>query len=934
MLIASSILLLVSPVVFLVILARKYKEMSREAERPFVFVAYALPAAALVLYALIWRLDATRVLLELRAVAFRSLSGAEVQKPVSEREAGRGRIVLGDVPKNEEAGRSRLLGTLVFRPGGNGQLTVKLPPPEARAGVIATKDHGIAGAEELQDGDRVCVDSSCWTYDADGVSFTGNGTSVAIPRRQTKIPGFDRFLTLRWAPPLTARSRTYSLEWLASSGTRSSAVENRVRSFLGYFAPRGMQLVLLDDNVTLIRGGKAVSIADSIAVKDGQQLSFFSLPTATDTFDAPGMTERRSVVYRAGERSFVLTLDTPEIRSLKVDELRLLGLGNDEEREKQLSVGLSMGNAQMLDRSLYLSGISESVALQASSLFELSRWFPRNIGSTYRVVSPRGPADATLGDIVWIGATDLAAIRFDVVRPPLLLLSLGLLLALLKYFAAMRGALTLHQVLFAGLLEALVGIRLLIGYRVWAMPPHVPEALDLGLVAWMTVPWLFLGASIAFRAQQRMFGGGSAVGAPWTPTAAGLLLSLVFSCRILEGRLQLVWIGMHVLAVAVALARMRDVQERWKMLRERAADKLERVRMPARVAKAVQPLRDAQLGGVLLASFVICLVRLLLLFIGYKEALLAGGRISLSAFHIPAAVIVEGLFFFRVWRHAQRRGLSWLHLGVAFGVMLFLWVIPGFATSDLGLALLNVPVFALLLVLLHKQTTPRAVGLRRAVISAPVAALCIVIVLAPLVRFGLPFVASEESMLGLASDANYARFLHFAAPERLRDLATKRGESLAITSALLQSYVDSGLLGRGYGATEVTPLLGDTALRDFAPAVFVAAEWGLVGTVALLLVYALMGALGMRAAPWTDGRGLAAGMIECVAAATIAFSSIYMILANHELVLLTGKNVYLLGLDSAGDLVEFVFLMFLIAYGAAVRRDSPSRRAGAFGADL
>jgi hypothetical protein len=57
--------------------------------------------------------------------------------------------------------------------------------------------------------------------------------------------------------------------------------------------------------------------------------------------------------------------------------------------------------------------------------------------------------------------------------------------------------------------------------------------------------------------------------------------------------------------------------------------------------------------------------------------------------------------------------------------------------------------------------------------------------------------------------------------------------------------------------------------------------------------------------------------IAAVAAGTIAVASIYMIFANHELVLLTGKNAYLLGLDSAGDLLESFALLLLIASGAS-----------------
>ena len=72
------------------------------------------------------------------------------------------------------------------------------------------------------------------------------------------------------------------------------------------------------------------------------------------------------------------------------------------------------------------------------------------------------------------------------------------------------------------------------------------------------------------------------------------------------------------------------------------------------------------------------------------------------------------------------------------------------------------------------------------------------------------------------------------------------------------------------------------------------------------------------------------GLVAYVAAATIAVSSIYMILANHELLLLTGKNVYLLGLDSAGDVIETMALLLVIAFGLApMRPDDPTARSAA-----
>ncbi|HJQ37010.1 MAG TPA: FtsW/RodA/SpoVE family cell cycle protein, partial [Thermoanaerobaculia bacterium] len=312
-----------------------------------------------------------------------------------------------------------------------------------------------------------------------------------------------------------------------------------------------------------------------------------------------------------------------------------------------------------------------------------------------------------------------------------------------------------------------------------------------------------------------------------------------------------------------------------------------------------------------IAASLFTVVRLLLLLGGFKESINLGARLSLSVLHIPAAVILQGYFLWRAWQRVRANGQLTRrdHLD-ALSIFVFVWCIPAALTSDIGLALLNVPLFALLYLGLARRSQKG-----RVLSYALAAVVALFIAGAPLLRLALPFIRNEEFLLGFASDSNYARFLHFAAPERLQALATKRGESLAITSAILQSYISSGIFGRGYGHSDVSPHLGDTALRDFAPAVFVAAEWGLIGTLAMLLIYLLFTVAAHPWLPWHNGTA-AESVIAFVAAATITVSSAYMILANHELLLLTGKNAYLIGLDSAGDVIETLALLLIIAYGA------------------
>jgi hypothetical protein len=903
----TSLLLAAGPAILL-FLALKHRDAREPATLRLLVIVYAVAAAVPLSFAVLWRLDATRVAIELHAIAFRAGGNTPLRKVISERRAGSGRIVIGDVASRRvRPGRS--FGTLVFTPRGpgneHGALRVELPPAGQRAGLIGAESAGILGADQLEDKDQLCVAGHCWTYDARARSFTLGKTVTRIPSRQAEIPGVGWTFTLPFASPATATQRTWSLDALAHE---ASAIppDRRVRSFLAFTRPGPtLRLIGLDADVFLLRNGARRETAKDFAVGGGERIALYTLPAESSDFAAPPVAERRSMVYRAGERGFALDLDTPEVHSLTVAELHALAFAHEADAKKQV-VPLAMGEAQLVDRSLYFSGLSESVAVEANALYELSRWFPRDFQSSLRIVSARGPIDSALGRIQWIGSSDLAAVRLDVLRPPLMLLIFGaVLLLLLKVIAALGARLTTTQAIFAAVLELLLGVRLLIGYRVWSMPPHKFEAAELAVVAWMALPWIFLVACLPLARLASLKSLANA------PALAGLLFSMVFIARVVEGRTKWIWLLCHLLALGAASSRTEEARARLESARVWI---LQRLPMPR------GRFFDPELAPIVVAALLFSVVRVLLLFFGFKESANLGVRVSLSVIHIPAAAILQGFYFWLLWQRVQRNGrLQRPDFVAALSILLFVWAIPAAVTSDVGLALLNIPLFALLFL-----AATRHAGGGRILARALVAAVVLFIAGAPLLRLALPFVRSEEFLLSAASDSNYARFLHFAAPEKLRELATKRGESLAITSAILQSYIRSGVFGYGYGHTEVSGHLGDTALRDFAPAVFIAAEWGLVGTVALILIYLLFAVIASSWLPWSETASTearAGPAIAFVAAATITVSSIYMILANHELLLLTGKNAYLLGLDSAGDVIEVLVLLLLVAFGSSTLRD-------------
>jgi cell division protein FtsW (lipid II flippase) len=181
--------------------------------------------------------------------------------------------------------------------------------------------------------------------------------------------------------------------------------------------------------------------------------------------------------------------------------------------------------------------------------------------------------------------------------------------------------------------------------------------------------------------------------------------------------------------------------------------------------------------------------------------------------------------------------------------------------------------------------------------------------------------ASNEE---LVTDSTLLRVLNFADEDYLINLGTDTAERIAQDHAIMANYAHRGLFGEGYLQVDVLTAKAVTALNDNVSAVFIFAQFGVVGAVAVLVAYIaiLLGALGARESinSLTSWLALMAGM-------SFALVSLYMMAANYGLLPFTGRNMYLLGLNSWSDVAESFVLIFLIMLGIA----RAQFRGGAFG---
>lgn len=917
----------------------------RRAPLGALLLAYLAPAVFLFLALLFSRGDTTRHRLALIGVGFRGEAGGEFRVPVGGDRERDG--VWISALADERPGRSPTLGHFVFHPPGTedaGSVTFEAAPGVHGGFLGIRPEDGPLRpwrAIELADGDRITVAGRSWQVELDTgllgppARLVGGNEDGAEPKTvdfPPRVGALPLGVPLRILRPLPAVIETYSLGWLERAVTGEAPAGSppgfffwQSRGLLG----RRLWLAATGEDVAVERGGEAVAIPEP-PLDAVRSVHVMSPPRwSGDRLAGGGIRDRRSFRILPGRRSFAVLYDTPEVHVLSSETLAELALetpdesaGDGGERPEEVRFNLSMGGWQVTEKSLYFRHASRRVALEALATLEApSELLEGRDDVLLTTATPRGQRRGRLGEALWLGGENLAAVRFDVLDVPLGLALLALGLAVAKAFAARAGRLAFAHLLFAAPLEALVSFRLLLGYRAWALPPFELEALELALAAWALLPWSFLVASASAGDDdgRRRF-------LDVLPALGGWLFALAW-CRTFGGGgvRTAVWALCLTAALAVWAFRAFD-------LGRRLGDLAAGWSRPELTYRKV-------LGLWALAGFLPTLARVALLALGNRESLLVGSqRFALSLVHVPLALLLEAGCLLWLWRRVtDERELRFADLTPALAIVAGTWLLPALFANDLGLALLNVPVFLLALAAVALAAGRRLAEERHLRVERLVAATPAVVLVAYLAFAAFPIGARlliaalpAKAELELESERNYLRLLAFAYPERLEQVARRSSEQLSVMSSVMASYTSGPFTGRGYFASEVSPHIRATALREHAPAVFVAAEWGLAGILGLIAVFAVAGVAGRAAAVWNaeDDDGFAAGGAAAfwgtaafLAGLTIAIPSVYMILANYRLTLFTGKNAYLLGLDSTADVLEAFLLVMLFAFGASVSRD-------------
>src|SRR5689334_411509 len=91
----SSALLLIAPVVLLLIAVGSRRTASKSCPVRALTLIYALPVIAPLLFTFLWRLDATRIMIELHGIAFRTEGNDPIRKSAALWSGESGRLVVG-----------------------------------------------------------------------------------------------------------------------------------------------------------------------------------------------------------------------------------------------------------------------------------------------------------------------------------------------------------------------------------------------------------------------------------------------------------------------------------------------------------------------------------------------------------------------------------------------------------------------------------------------------------------------------------------------------------------------------------------------------------------------------------------------------------------------------------------------------------------------
>lgn len=529
----------------------------------------------------------------------------------------------------------------------------------------------------------------------------------------------------------------------------------------------------------------------------------------------------------------------------------------------------------------------------------------------FEVVTDDGTFRPLAGERIALGSADRMLFTLDQTRFPWVMFNVLLIFLVIRalFHAPVFRPIENHAAsLILVLIDFFLTTRLLFAFRASALYPFSQEAVPLALLGFLLVPYLLFAAALLMRSA-------------WKRTEA-MHFAAYTILMAASGAYLLPAYGIILAGIAIVVAA--------------AAFLMKHPRSPLLGGSVSTADWLSASSEVYVALLVFA--ALVLKFAGIGEAL------NVFGLRVPLALLYQPVLLWqaaRVLADLRRRLVlrddltfrSVLVSGMRVLLVVAAYFVLGFLSSDFGFFLLyGVPVLFLLFGLSVLYIAEYELHLKAAGVALAI----------PIV--GVLLLFSSYSTINRLLPQEYfnsrpvQRILLAVDPDSLEASGLVSAERQLGHQRMFLAYARSGWNGAGYGKRPISPALAATSLNDNVPSVFLLNDFGVAGFVGASLVLLMMAWLWVRALRLQpDGTNMPlteAAMLSLVSLVTWLYTGFYMMFANCGILLFTGKNVFLWGLNSTSDLLQSSALLAFVIVPLSRASEAPASQAVALPARM
>ena len=744
------------------------------------------------------------------------------------------------------------------------------------------------------------------------VKIIHGGSVYKIPLRKYKIP----FVNI-WMPILSlpkAYNRVFPLGKLKSGKDWQNGIGYKSSIMFGDFKARnknrnssGPFLIALDHGVSINVDGEKIE-PFPIKIEPGKPLSFLRLYGKT----------------------------RPRLKTLiKIREVKILNDTVEFFLERPDTIAAKLEAQSKRDR--FVIGSIENLNEKIIHFRNLSGTFSKYFAvlelekEEITVSGPFITKKFSYNQDIEIGNEDKFVIRILRKGIPWYLIGLLIFIGIMVFFAT-RLLGKLKYIILFGSISILTTSRVLFAYTATTLPPFSIDAIPLSVFLLVFAPSLVIAVdslvkilefkdSDFLKKRKRYIING--IAALLLTLAVGIPQMVYLSSMLLLGSL----IPVLILAI-VLIALFKGYSAKHKRIekyRRRSEDFL--------FKSSNRPL------NIILIAFVVG--RLILLIFGNKESVNIGARFSISIITVPVLIIFIGLCTARFVEKAltsPSKKVIYHYIGYTFGFSAIFFIFA-FVTNDLGQLIFSLPISMFLTAVMlwsYKKISP---GVRKhSFILALPLALILLFLMFPVATLQVIEGITEKESVGndifesdiVSRGQNVLRLMQYVAPKHLEEIGSISSESVAQHYAIMNAYTRRGFGGEGYMNIKVHPSLYRTCLNDNVSAVYIFSQFGVLGAITIIFAYGIMVFIGYRSRQeimhQQNQLWRLASSISLLSVLVIIVVSLYMLGANCNLLLFTGRNLYFMGLNSMSDIFESSVLLGFITAGIAIGEISQKRR--------